>query len=147
MAFSRRDIFRLLPQLTALAGSTATKSFAAADSTLPSKAYRFEDLPVHRSAQNASRPVLEGETHSGWHIELHESDLQPGGTPHPPHHHVHEEMFLVREGTLEVTIAGRTSRLGPGSAAFVASNDEHGIRNVGADDAQYFVLALGRDHS
>jgi len=126
MAFSRRDIFRLLPQLTALAGSTATKSFAAEDSVLPSKAYRFEDLPVHRSEQNASRPVLEGETHSGWHIELHESDLQPGGMPHPPHHHVHEEMFLVREGTLEVTIAGRTSRLGPGSVAFVASNDEHG---------------------
>ena len=136
----------MFPQLTALAGSTAIKSFAAADPTLRSRAYRFEDLPVHRSAQNTSRPVLEGETHSGWHIELHESDLQPGGMPHPPHHHVHEEMFLVREGTLEVTIAGRTSRLGPGSAAFVASNDEHGIRNVGAEHAQYFVLALGRDH-
>ena len=147
MVFSRRDICRLLPQLTALVGSAATESFAAEGSVLPSKTYRLENLPVHRSEQNASRPVLEGETHSGWHIELHESDLQPGGTPHPPHHHVHEEMFLVREGTLEVTIAGRTSRLGPGSAAFVASNDEHGIRNVGADDAQYFVLALGRDHS
>ena len=100
-----------------------------------------------RSEQNASRPVLEGETHSGWHIELHESALQPGGMPHPPHHHVHEEMFLVREGTLEVTIAGQTSRLGPGSVAFVASNDEHGVRNVGRDHAQYFVLALGRDRS
>ena len=146
MAFSRRNIFRLLSQLTALAGSTATTSFAAEDSVLPSKAYRFEDLPVHRSEQNTSRPVLEGETHSGWQIEMHESDLQPGGMPHPPHHHVHEEMFLVREGTLEVTIAGRTSRLGPGSVAFVASNDEHGIRNIGAEHAQYFVLALGRDH-
>ena len=73
MVFSRRDVCRLLPQLTALVGSTATKGFAAEDSTLSSKAYRFEDLPVHRSAQNASRPVLEGETHSGCHIEMHES--------------------------------------------------------------------------
>ncbi len=56
-------------------------------------------------------------------------------------------MFLVREGTLEVTIGGQTSRLGPGSVAFVASNDEHGVRNVGRDHAQYFVLALGRDRS
>jgi mannose-6-phosphate isomerase-like protein (cupin superfamily) len=126
MVFSRRDICRLLPQLTALVGSTATKSFPAEDSVLSSKAYCFEDLPVRRNEQNASRPVLEGETHSGWHIELHESDLQPGAMPHAPHHHVHEEMFLVREGALEVTIAGRTSRLGPGSVAFVASNDEHG---------------------
>jgi len=147
MVFSRRDICRLLPQLTALVGSASTKSFPAEDSTLSSKAYRFEDLPVHRSEQNASRPVLEGETHRGWHIELHESALQFGGMPHPPHRHVHEEMFLVREGTLEITISGQTSRLGPGSVAFVASNDEHGVRNVGRDHAQYFVLALGRDRS
>ena len=51
--------------------------------------------------------------------------------PHPPHHHLHEEMFLVREGTLEATISGKSTRLGPGSVAFVGSNDEHGIRNPG----------------
>jgi mannose-6-phosphate isomerase-like protein (cupin superfamily) len=44
-----------------------------------------------------------------------------------------------------VTIAGRSSRLGPGSVAFVASNEEHGIRNAGSAHAQYFVLALGKD--
>src|SRR5438093_7823148 len=141
MVFSRRDICRLLPQLTALVGSAATESFAAEGSVLPSKTYRLENLPVHRSEQNASRPVLEGETHSGWHIELHESALQPGGMPHPPHHHVHEEMFLVREGTLEVTIAVHTSRLGPGSLAFVDSIDEQGVSNVCRNHANSLWLA------
>ena len=65
--------------------------------------------------------------------------------PHPPHHHLHEEMFLIREGTLEVTINGQTTRLGPGSVGFVASNDEHGVRNVGTTPAEYFVVALGKD--
>ena len=123
----------------------AKRIVGAQNAALASKAYRFEDLPIHSGSQNTSRPILDGQTHSGWPIELHESDLVPGGMPHPPHHHVHEEMFMVREGTLEVTIAGRSSRLGPGSVAFVASNEEHGIRNAGNERAQYFVLALGRD--
>ena len=52
---------------------------------------------------------------------------------------------MMREGTLEVTIEGRTSRIGPGSAAYVASNQEHGVHNPGPGHAQYFVFALGTD--
>ena len=91
------------------------------------------------------RPVLEGQSHTGVAVKLHITELAPGGEPHPPHHHAHEEMLLIREGTLEVTIAGRVSTLGAGSVAFVATNEEHGWRNVGKTRAQYFVLALGRD--
>jgi quercetin dioxygenase-like cupin family protein len=63
--------------------------------------------------------------------------------PHPSHRHRQEEMFLIREGTVEVTIAGRSTRLGPGGVAFIASNEEHGILNAGSTHAEYFVLALG----
>jgi mannose-6-phosphate isomerase-like protein (cupin superfamily) len=139
---SRRDWCSRLPTLVASAAATA---YSKPGGSLSSHAYRFEDLPAHASNGNTFRPVLEGETHTGAFIELHESDLAPGAMPHPPHHHVHEEMFLVREGALDVTISGKTSRLGPGSVAFVASNQEHGVRNPGTVHAQYFVLALGRD--
>jgi quercetin dioxygenase-like cupin family protein len=117
----------------------------AAESPIPSQAVRFEDLPVESGDGNSLRRILEGKTHSGCQIEMHETDLAPGAMPHPAHHHAHEEVFLIREGTLEVTIAGRASRLGPGSVAYVASNDEHGIRNAGAAHAQYFVIALGAE--
>ena len=76
---------------------------------------------------------------------MHETELAPGGRPHPPHHHAHEEMVMVREGTIEVTIGGNSANLGAGSVAYVASNEEHGWRNVGAGRARYLVLALGRD--
>jgi mannose-6-phosphate isomerase-like protein (cupin superfamily) len=52
-------------------------------------------------------------------------------------------MFLIIAGTVEMTISGKTTRLGPGSAAFVASNEEHGLRNAGSGPAQYFVVTLG----
>jgi mannose-6-phosphate isomerase-like protein (cupin superfamily) len=144
MDHSRRACCLSLPALL-LSAAAAAKRTEDRIGNLASKAYTFENLPVHAGGQNNLRPVLQGATHAGWPIELHESDLAPGGIPHPPHHHLHDEMFLVREGTLEVVISGRASRLGPGSVAFIASNEEHGIRNAGTGRAQYFVLALGKD--
>jgi quercetin dioxygenase-like cupin family protein len=77
-------------------------------------------------------------------VEIHETELGPGMMPHAAHRHDSEEMLLIREGTLEVTISGKSTRLGPGSVAFVASNEEHGWKNVGDTRARYFVLALGK---
>jgi quercetin dioxygenase-like cupin family protein len=138
MKYSRRDLSLLLPILAAAKGR-------AQSAVLPSKTYSFDEIPVHASGANQTRPVLDGETHAGVRIELHETELPPGGAPHPPHHHVHEEMILIREGTMEVTISGRSAKLGPGSVAYVASNEEHGWHNTGSTRAHYFVLAIGRD--
>ena len=52
---------------------------------------------------------------------------------------------MIHEGTMEVTISGKSAKLGPGSSAFVASNEEHGWKNAGTGRALYFVLALGRE--
>jgi len=139
VSYSRRELTLLLPSLAAAAAS------AAPNSPLASRAYRFEDLPVRSSGPASQRRILEGETHSGFALELHESEIPAGEAPHPPHRHVHDEVVLILEGTVEVTIAGSAARLGPGSVAFFASNDEHGLRNAGATPARYFALALGRD--
>jgi hypothetical protein len=87
--------------LAAIPALVATGALAADKSYLPSKVYEFSQLPVHRGKTNTSRPVLDGLTHEDCRIEVHESDLAPGTMPHPPHHHAHEEMFFVRQGTLD----------------------------------------------
>lgn len=134
---SRRQLCLLAP---ALAAGTA---LMAEEPSLKSHAYRFEDLPAKTGKTSTFREILKGKTHEGCPLEIHETDLAPGAMPHPPHHHAHEEMFFIRQGVVEVTIAGKTTRLGPGSAAFIASNDEHGLRNVGSTQAQYFVIEIG----
>jgi len=139
MKLSRRDCYRLLPALVASAG------LAARAEVLPSKAARYDDLPVHSNGENSFRSILEGETHDGFPIEAHATELAPGALPHPGHRHRHEEMFLIREGTVEVTIEGKSTQLGPGSVAFIASSDDHAIRNAGSTRARYFVIALGRE--
>jgi len=111
---------------------------------LASKAYRFEDLAAAKEEHVTYRDIMEGRTHTGDYLEVHETVLEPDARPHPPHRHVGEELFLVSSGTLEATIAGKSTRLGPGSVLFVASNEEHGVRNVGTTAAQYFVITLGQ---
>ncbi len=138
MPISRREICSLLP-FAVMASSLA----AAADSTLASGVFSFRDLPVKQGKGVQTRSILKGTLATGEQVEVHETVLEPGAGPHPPHHHKHSEMWLVREGTVEITISGKANQIGPGSAAFVASNEEHGITNPGTVPASYFVVAVG----
>jgi len=57
---------------------------------------------------------------------------------------VHEEMMMIVNGSLDFTVNGKTTRLGPGGLGFADSNDEHGVKNPSADaKARYFVVAFG----
>lgn len=110
---------------------------------LPSEVYVFQDLPVRRSGKLEFRPIVTGKTVDGCKLAVHESALAPNSQPHPPHHHDGEEIFLMLEGTLEVTINGKSSRISRGSVAFIGSGDEHGIHNPGEVPARYYVVELG----
>ncbi|HTM14270.1 MAG TPA: cupin domain-containing protein [Bryobacteraceae bacterium] len=136
---TRRDINLLLPVLAGAAAIAQNKK------QLPSAALKFEELPVRVGGENRTRAVLNGATHKGTAVELHLTELGPGMAPHPPHKHSHEEMVLVQYGELDVTISGNTTRLTPGSVAFVASNEEHGWMNPTTGRTQYFVIALGEN--
>ena len=142
MPVTRRDLNLLLPML---AGSAAMAQSTQEKKVLPSASFKFEDLPVKVSGENRTRAVLNGVTHNGSGVELHLTELGPGMAPHPPHRHLHEEMVLVQYGELDVTISGNTTRLTPGSVAFVASNEEHGWKNPTTGRTQYFVIALGEN--
>lgn len=138
MDYSRRD-------LASLIGALSAASAAEQPHALPSKTYAFDDLPVKQNGQNRSRAVFNGELHTGFPVEMHITELAAGLEPHPPHQHVKEELVVIREGSLDVTISGKTTRLGPGGVIFVASNEHHGWKNPGPDRALYYVLALGKN--
>lgn len=108
MAISRREMCVALSGLLPAAGVL----HAADGASLQSGTFPFEQLQV-RFANNAQiRPVMKGKLATGESVEVHETTLPPGGMPHAPHHHVHSEMWLIREGTVELTVNGvnRVSR-------------------------------------
>jgi mannose-6-phosphate isomerase-like protein (cupin superfamily) len=142
MPVTRRELCLMLP--AALIPSILPSAVSAEqDKGMPSEMYPFEKLPVRTPNGAQIRDVLKGKLATGESLEVHETTLPPGGAPHPAHHHVHSEMWLIREGTVELTVNGNSTSLGPGSVGFVRSNDEHGIKNVGTTPASYFVVAIG----
>lgn len=143
MSLTRREMCLLVPSalLTSLVTKAEPQSESSAD--LPSAMFPYDKLPLHTSNTAAIRSVLKGKLATAESVEVHETTLPPGGAPHPPHHHPHSEMWLIREGTVDITINNSTTRLGPGSVGFVRSNDEHGIKNAGDTPATYFVVAIG----
>ena len=142
MSMTRREICFLLPGFLPVAAELQT---FAQDKSMASGAFSFDKAPLHVANNNAQvRMMLRGKLATGEGIEVHQTTLPPGGAPTATtHHHPHSEMWLIREGTIELTVNDKKYRLDPGSVGFVRSNEEHGIRNISTMAAVYFVVAVG----
>lgn len=143
MKIRRRDLGALLPILL-LPGALKLDALAADIPTLESGGFPFDKLEPKTSATGSiGRAVFKGKLATGEFVEVHETILPPGVAPHPPHSHVHSEMWLMREGTAEFTVGDKTFRVGPGGVGFTASNVLHGVKNPGTVPCSYFVVAIG----
>jgi quercetin dioxygenase-like cupin family protein len=148
---NRRDFFVALSAFAAM-GSVAAEGqayvpHAPGEKVLSqSEAFPYNDLPVKHSANGGeSRAVIQGVLPTGEHVEVHETTLPPGKMPHPPHKHRHSEFMMIREGQVEFNNDGKKERVGPGGIIFAASEVTHGLLNVGDVNANYFVIAIGRE--
>src|SRR5690606_40953445 len=72
---------------------------------------------------------------------IHATTLLPGRSPHPAHVHADlEELVIVRDGLLGVTIGGVRTVLGPGSVAVAQPGEAHGFENAGDAPVTYYVF-------
>ncbi|GAB3019234.1 cupin domain-containing protein [Spirosoma pulveris] len=112
------------------------------DPTQPivSKTYVWAQAPVTRKTASEQRTILDGTSTDFSHIEIHATTLPPHQAPHPAHKHDDEELIIIKEGQLTVTIAGKTKTLGAGSVALMMPGDEHGFDNRGDSPATYYVM-------
>jgi quercetin dioxygenase-like cupin family protein len=109
---------------------------------LPSTVFDWEKAEVKTTKTGARRNVVDSPTMTLANLESHVTTLNPGESPHPVHHHPDEEIVLIKEGSVAVTLKGATQTIGPGSIAFFASNDEHTLKNVGTTPASYYILRV-----
>ena len=116
--------------------------FAAADDLpfLGPAAFERGSIAAKATAVGEVRPFFTMKTATLDQLEVHETTLNPGKMPHPPHKHPNEEMLVIRQGTVEALVKGEWKRVGPGSVIFNASNQLHGLKNVGSEPAVYTVI-------
>jgi len=123
--------------LCALLGAPAV----AQDPILRSRAFSWEEIQATPAGSSGfSKPVIRQKTTTLDELEMHVTALPPGKTTHPPHTHANEEVIIIREGTVDAFQNGKTTRVGPGSILFQASNEPHNLVNVGDVTAVYHVI-------
>ncbi len=109
--------------------------------SLRSNVYHWNKLEPKKEESGVKRQIFEGKTFALNYFEIHASTLETGKAPHPPHTHAdQEELMIVKEGQVRVTINNISKILGPGSIAFAVPGDEHGIENAGNTQATYYIL-------
>ena len=97
-------------------------------------------IPVAGSKTGAVRAVFDSPTPALAGFECHITTLNPGESPHAPHRHPEEELMVIKEGTLAALQGDRTNIVTAGGIIFEASNELHGLRNIGTNAATYYVF-------
>jgi quercetin dioxygenase-like cupin family protein len=137
----------LIATMTAVAQAQDARAPAPSSDLAASRVFDVDSLAATHNANGSERRdvVRSGRLATGEAVHIHAS-MQPSGTqPGPAHTIQHSEFILVTEGTLEVSLDGKTSRAGPGSIVYVAHGTLHQARNVGPGPVKYTVVAIGGD--
>ena len=135
-SLSRRELSCLLPFLSATAAGQPSPG------KLSTKVYHPDQSTGLAGQNKKGSRIFFGADHSGFQLEMHETVLGPGVESHPPHQHVHEEIIIVLEGTVETDVEGHTELAGPGAVIYFGSNQKHKSRNPGQVPSRYYVLEL-----
>jgi quercetin dioxygenase-like cupin family protein len=105
----------------------------------------WDALAVRTTANGEQRAVFDNPTGTLEKFEVHVSTLNPGMMSHPPHEHPWEEMLLIKDGEVDVSINGVKHHAGPGALVFFASHDVHNAQNNGDKPATYYVINFVTD--
>jgi quercetin dioxygenase-like cupin family protein len=138
---TRRDLFVAVVSI-----SLAVAGIALAESNgkpaMHSCVFNWADLKVVPTKVGEVRGVFDAPTPALANFEGHITTLNPGEAPHAPHRHADEELMVIKEGTLAALQGDKTNIVTAGGIIFEASNELHALRNIGTNQATYYVFKI-----
>jgi mannose-6-phosphate isomerase-like protein (cupin superfamily) len=137
-----RRIFALVLFTALTTAGLAARAQSDKTSPMTSTAIEWNSLQVKTNATGSSRQFFEGPTATLDELECHVSTLNPGATNHVILERPHDEVIIVKEGTIEAYVGDKWVRVGPGSVIFNAANTPQSMRNVGNVPATYHVIII-----
>jgi quercetin dioxygenase-like cupin family protein len=130
----RRDLFKLagFGAIAALAGS------ASAAPKLPDGTLDAAKAKLTREPFGDLRIYHEGPTDQLKSMTAGSLLLKAGMSPHAPHTHPEEEFMVVTEGSGEITVDGKVTKVTAGSMMYCNTNKPHGITNTGTKPLMFY---------
>ena len=107
---------------------------------LKSRVFDWASLTAAPIPNGERRAVLDGPTETVDLLHVHVTTLAPGKISGQPVRHLQEEVLIVKEGEVEVSLDGATQTAGPGAILFFAAGAVTGLRNTGTTPATYYVI-------
>lgn len=115
-------------------------SLFAQNQALESKVYVWNDLPVKQNPKAEQRQIFSGTTPSFKSFKMHATTLHPHSSLKPIHKQDNEEMVIIKEGELTVTIEGQTKKIKAGGVILMLPNEDRGFENTSDANVTYYVL-------
>ena len=114
----------------AMAGLAGLPAIAEG-SKLPNGTRNAGDATLTKETFGDLRVYLDGPTDQLKSMTAGSLMLKPGMSPHPPHEHPEEEIMVITEGTGEIVVDGKKTKVSPGTMMYCAGGKLHGIVNTG----------------
>jgi quercetin dioxygenase-like cupin family protein len=140
LTITRRDVCVALIAVCGTLGGVAAARQQEPATIMKSTVFDWETFKARDVEYGSVRSVVRRPTPTLNELEMHITTLNAGQVSHAPHRHENEELIIIKEGTLETLSQGVWKRVGPGSIIFNASNELHGVKNVGSTPATYHVV-------
>ncbi|MCX6236094.1 MAG: cupin domain-containing protein [Bacteroidia bacterium] len=106
-----------------------------------SGAYHWADYPAKVGEDRESRNFLAGTSANLEYIKIHATTQYPGAKPRPPHANKEtEELVIVKEGTMKVTIEGKSAILGAGGVVLIMPQQMQSFENIGNGKLTYYAM-------
>ena len=72
------------------------------------------------------------------------STLLPGKSFRPHYHEAMDEVFIILDGEVEITIGDETQRLGQGDVVVVPEHAVHVMKNLTDGEVHYIAMGIAR---
>ena len=113
----------------------------AGDLLVDSTVYEWADLEVEKIGTTERRNIIKGHSDGFDYFQVHASSIQPGEAADDLQIHEDlEQLVIIKEGTVELTMHGESKILIAGSVTLALPGDLQGIRNAGLIPATYYLL-------
>lgn len=109
---------------------------------LGSTYYTWDTLVAAPTASGWRYEVVDRPTPMFQRLSIHITTLNPGAAGPSPSHHAQEAVVLIKEGTADVLLNGKTSRAGPGAMIFLSAHAVHSLICVGNRPVTYYVFEI-----
>jgi (S)-ureidoglycine aminohydrolase len=115
-------------------------SILPAQTPIQSEVYSWKDSPVTKTGTGSQRSIVKGVATDFASLEISAITLEPDKAEGTTAHTNFEEMIIVKDGSLKITLNGESKTVGRGSVAIILPGDEHGFANATNGDTTYYVL-------